>query len=616
GLHTVAILVITPCLFGKDVSFSVSKYLSPLSVIAAHDGQTLYVAQGTAGAIVYVDVSSGKVTRSVPLGGELNGLALAPDGKTLYAAVGGFAGQIHIVNIASGEIESSLDVGHTPTAPAVSTDGKTLYVCQRFEDRVIAIDLTTQEIVAKVPVIREPVATAITPDGKKLFVANFLPAGRGDGDYAAATVTVIDTTEKKSCATVSLPNGSIDLRGITVSPDGQYVYVTHVLARYQMPTTHLDRGWMNTNALSILKTSDNSLLTTVLLDEVDQGAANPWGVACTADGDYLCVAHSGSHELGVIDRVALHEKIHQVSLGQKVSDASASLKDIPNDLSFVYALRRRIKLSGNGPRNLTLIGTKAYVCEYFTDSIGVVDIDPAQKPKPVSLALGPQTEMDLVRKGEMFFYDASLCFQNWQSCASCHPADGRPDALNWDLMNDGIGNPKNTKSLLLSHATPPAMASGARDSAEDAVRSGIRFIQFADRPDEDARAIDAYLKSLTPIPSPYLKKGRSSPTELSQTAKRGKQLFVRAGCASCHSGSLYTDLKSYDVGTGRDAQVGDKFDTPTLIETWRTAPYLYDGRAATMKDVVTTFNKNDRHGKTGTLTEEELDALVEYVLSL
>ncbi|MFC1762132.1 hypothetical protein ACFL6U_08630 [Planctomycetota bacterium] len=271
----------------------------------------------------------------------------------------------------------------------------------------------------------------MTPDGKKLFVANFLPAGRGDGDYAAATVTVIDTTEKKSCATVTLPNGSIDLRGITVSPDGQYVYVTHVLARYQMPTTHLDRGWMNTNALSILKTSDNSLLTTVLLDEVDQGVANPWGVACTADGDYLCVAHSGSHELSVIDRVTLHKKIHQVSLGQKVSDA-----------------------------------------------------------------------------------------------------------LNWDLMNDGIGNPKNTKSLLLSHATPPAMAGGARNSAEDAVRSGIRFIQFAHRPDEDARAIDAYLKSLTPIPSPYLVKGRSSPTELSQTARRGKQLFVRAGCASCHPGSL------------------------------------------------------------------------------
>ena len=52
----------------------------------------------------------------------------------------------------------------------------------------------------------------------------------------------------------------------------------------------------------------------------------------------------------------------------------------------------------------------------------------------------------------------------------------RPDALNWDLLNDGIGNPKNTLSLLLSHQTPPVMITGVRASAEDAVRAGIKYI--------------------------------------------------------------------------------------------------------------------------------------------
>ncbi len=255
-----------------------SKYLSPLSLIATKDGKALYVAQTTAWSIACLDVASGNVTKTIPIGAELNGLAISSDEKKLYAAAGAFDGGIYIVDIESGRIESNIRTGHTPTAPVVSTDGKTLYVCKRFDDSVIAIDLTTKKIISEIPVVREPVAMTITPDGKKLFVANLLPAGRVDGDFAAATVTVIDTAEKKNIATVTLPNGSIDLRGVTVSPDGKYVYVSHILARYQLPTTQLERGWMNTNAMTIVDAADNTMLTTVLLDDVDLGAANPWGL--------------------------------------------------------------------------------------------------------------------------------------------------------------------------------------------------------------------------------------------------------------------------------------------------------------------------------------------------
>lgn len=592
-----------------------SKYLSPLSIIAADDGKTLYVAQVTAWSIAYVDIESGKVTKTVPIGADLNGLAISPDGKKLYVAAGAFNGKICIIDIETGKVKSTIKVGHSPIAPVVSLDGKTLYVCKRFNDNVLAIDLVSRKIIAEMPVIREPVAAVMTPDGKKLFVANFLPAGRVDGDFAAAAVTVIDTAENKTIATVTLPNGSIDLRGIIVSPDGKYVYVSHILARYQLPTTQLERGWMNTNAMTIVNTSDNTKLTTVLLDDVDLGAANPWGLDCTADGKYLCVAHSGTHEVSVIDRIAMHEKIDKVSKGQKVSDVSSKLEDIPNDLSFLVGIRKRIKLAGNGPRNLTMIGTKAYVCEYFTDSIGVVDIDPEIRPNAKSIALGPKVEMDVVRKGEMFFYDASLCFQKWQSCASCHPGDARPDALNWDLLNDGMGNPKNTKSLLFAHVTPPSMITGIRENAEVAVRAGIRFIQFAVRPEADAVAIDEYLKSLKPMPGPHLVNKRGKPV-LSKAAERGKKIFTSSGCITCHAEPMFTDMNKYDVGTGKGREEGLEFDTPILIEVWRSAPYLHDGRAATMKDVLTEFNPNDRHGLTSGLSEKEIDELAEYIMSL
>jgi cytochrome c peroxidase len=220
--------------------------------------------------------------------------------------------------------------------------------------------------------------------------------------------------------------------------------------------------------------------------------------------------------------------------------------------------------------------------------------------------------MSAARKGEFYFHDATICLEGWQSCSSCHPGDARADGLNWDLPNDGLGNPKNTKSLLLAHKTPPVMFLGVRANAEAAVRSGIEFILFTNQPESVATSIDEYLKSLKPVPSPHLVHGK-----LSDAAKRGEKLFSQAGCADCHVPGLYTDLHFHDVGT-RAAydRPADKFYTPTLIEVWRTAPYLHDGSAATLRDVVKTCNLHDEHGETSKLSQQEIDDLCEYVLSL
>ena len=60
----------------------------------------------------------------------------------------------------------------------------------------------------------------------------------------------------------------------------------------------------------------------------------------------------------------------------------------------------------------------------------------------------------------------------------------------------------------------------------------------------------------------------------------------------------------------------NSFDTPTLLEMYRTGPYLHDGRAATLQEVLTTFNKQDKHGVTSKLSPEEIDDLVAFLMSL
>ena len=584
-------------------------YRSPDALAASPDGATLYVAEYTGDAVAVVNLADGTVARRISLPCTQGGLALSSDGKTLFVPGTTPEGCVRMVDAATGAAQGAVAVGHTPVAPVLSPDGATLYVCNRFNNDVSVVDVAGKAELARIPVLREPVAAAVTPDGKTLVVVNLLPAGAADGDFTAAAVSLVDTASKSVAATVTLPNGSSSLHGVCVSPDGKYAYVAHILSRYQLPTTQLERGWMNTNALSVIDTEQKKLVNTVLLDDVDLGAANPWAVVCTADGKSLCVSHAGTHEVSVIDRAALHAKLDKVAAGERVSEVSASAEDVPNDLSFLVGLRRRVKLAGNGPRALAVTGTTVHAANYFSDSIDSFDLAAEGAVKIRTAALGAGGAETPERTGEKFFHDADLCFQHWQSCASCHP-DARVDGLNWDLLNDGIGNPKNTKSMLLSHQTPPSMSLGIRDSAEKAVRSGIKFIQFAVRPEADAEAIDAYLKALKPVPSPKLVKG-----ELSEQAKRGAAVFEKAGCAACHPKPLFTDLKEYEIGTAKGLDKGKPADTPTLIEVWRTAPYLHDGSAATIEDIFKKFNPGDQHGTTSALTPEELSDLVGYVLS-
>ena len=42
------------------------------------------------------------------------------------------------------------------------------------------------------------------------------------------------------------------IRQTAVSPDGKWAYAVHTVGRTTLPATQLDRGWVNTNALSII----------------------------------------------------------------------------------------------------------------------------------------------------------------------------------------------------------------------------------------------------------------------------------------------------------------------------------------------------------------------------
>ncbi len=515
---------------------------------------------------------------------------IATSGDYAYITTFSTIGKVHFLNLTTGEIETDVVTGSGANTPLLSPDGNLLYVLNQFHNSVAKIDINRKQVTATVNVLREPRCAVIDNKGKYLFVANFLPAMSADLDTVAAFVSVIDLESFTKVRDIELSNGSNALRGISLSPDGKYVFVTHNLGRFQVPANQLQQGWMNTSAMSIIDIETLEKAGTVLLDEPERGAAGIWGINCT--DDKIVVTHSGTHEISVIDYPAFLEKFEK----------HPNRKSLDYDLSFMYGIRKRIPLTGNGPQDFVISGDKAIIPTYFSDTLNIVNLADMQI---VTVAMVENRMESRVNKGEKIFNDASYCFQNWQSCNGCHPGDARTDGMNWDLMNDGIGNSKNCKSLLYSHETPPSMISGIREKAEIAVRRGFTHIQFAEIPEDLALCVDEYLMSLRPVPSPFLVNGN-----LTEKAERGKEVFEKLNCGYCHSGPYFTDMQMHRIGDNIEFEKG--WDTPALVEVWRTAPYLFDGRAATMEDVFEIH----KHGIIDLVSKKEIEELVEFVNSL
>ena len=250
------------------------------------------------------------------------------------------------------------------------------------------------------------------------------------------------------------------------------------------------------------------------------------------------------------------------------------------------------------------------------DTLTVVDtFHLADDPRP-----------EIIQRGERLFSTSrpdTNSRDNWMACASCH-MDAGFDGKTW---LGGEPGPRNTPTLRGIGGTFPLHWSADRPDVQSFQETFTGLMAGTGLPDPELNALAAYLVSLQPKPSPM----RHRDGSLTPQAVQGAAVFRQASCSACHTPSAearFTDRQLHDVGTGepfyehpsRPGSVpeafGPAFDTPSLRELWLTAPYLHDGRAPTLRDVLTTFNKDGLHGMTSALSEEELSALEAFLLSL
>lgn len=290
----------------------------------------------------------------------------------------------------------------------------------------------------------------------------------------------------------------------------------------------------------------------------------------------------------------------------------------PADASGIAFPNVAVTNTGRGPRGLALLDTTEMWTHTFL-SRGVQDIDYGLLREearaeirgnttaipvdalPIAREIAPQVLTDDQQIGAGLFYSAADATMGAAgvSCSTCH-FEGRTDGLTWALMN----GERQTPSLAgnVSATAPVTWTNDVPTVAEEA-QFTASFRMGSQLGDTHAGAIESFVDFVRLPDLPEV-------TDTEAIA-RGKAVFERedVGCATCHTGDAFTDNAHHDL-YGLEA-----VNTPTLLGIAATAPYLHDGSAQTLRDVLIR-SRDGRMGDTSMLSDAELNDLETYLQSL
>ncbi len=254
---------------------------------------------------------------------------------------------------------------------------------------------------------------------------------------------------------------------------------------------------------------------------------------------------------------------------------------------------------------------------------------PPAVPYPAGNTRTPARE----QLGRALFFDPRLSGSGAMSCATCHnpglswgdglplaigdgqqPLDRRtPTILNlawapalfWDgraesLEEQALGPIGSTKEMNLDLADMVARLRGI-EGYRDLFAAAYPGEPIA--PETVAKALATFQRGVVSGQAPFDRWIAGDERAISGAAVRGFVLFnEKARCSTCHTGWRFTDDGFYDIGVadddiGRGKVLPDialahfAFKTPTLRNVATRAPYLHNGSAATLEDVIELYDR-------------------------
>jgi YVTN family beta-propeller protein len=546
-------------------------------------------------------------------------VTVSPGGERAYVANFG-SDTLSVLDLDSLSVIQTLSTGDRPAGVLASPDGRFVAVSEMGEDRVRFLDAASLDTLTSHAVADRPYGLAFTPDSQRLLVSHLLSGSvtvLNVQPYVAYFPQIVlgspasPETRSRSFsqpaqAQISTWPNVAPAPAVLVNAAGSRAYLPQTMANGLGLNTQFDTSVFPKVSVINLQTDTHQTSEHISLPETDRPVGLPWDAVLAKGDDELWVVNAASNDISVID----------------IRNPS-------------FPKRRANILVGDNPRGIVISsnGETAYVNNTLAGTISVIDTNTYTVTHVITATTLPLPPA-LLNGKRLYFSSArsDLAQARWISCNTCH-IEGEQDGRTWKLQYLGEVPPgeqpvitRNTTSLLGMIETYPLRWSAEWDESADSEFS-VRFEQFGlglingdmhptlGAPNQgrsyDLDCLAQYIDSLaTPAHS----------QSLNDAAQRGKAIFEseQTQCSDCHPAPLYTDLQVHDVGTaaGPGEWFGPLIDTPTLRFLYDSAPYLHNGSATTLYELVTAANPQDKHGKTSHLTKEELWDLVSYLLAL
>lgn len=272
--------------------------------------------------------------------------------------------------------------------------------------------------------------------------------------------------------------------------------------------------------------------------------------------------------------------------------------------------------------------------------------------------------------GKTLFFDPILSADRKISCASCHkPEFAFADTTAFSKGINGLLTSRNTPSAMNVADRPYLFWDGRSPTLEDQVlhpianpsemgfnvgkvikrlESSAFYVQsfqmiYNQKPTAEllGKAIAAFERSLETGDTPFDRFLRGDSTAVSQSAMRGRKLFIgKANCFDCHFSPDFTGDEFKNIGLFNGKEFNDSgrykvsknladigaFKVPGLRNVALTAPYMHNGTFASLRQVVEYYNNpsvfvqnaigTDELIKPLQLTEQEKSDLVAFLESL
>lgn len=566
-------------------------------------GDRLAVVDADEAVLAVIDAKANKLARRIDIPGKPQCVSWLGASNHLAATVYD-ADAVQIVDATTGATIANIAVGNEPYGVITDRAGRRIWVTLDYPGEVVEIDVKSRRVSRRLHVEPFLRGIALSSSEDTLFITGF-----HTGRLHAISIDKWYVTSMWD----GQPSDNL-CRSVVVNPKGSKAYLSHIRSRTHV--VHARGAIVPFLGVCDLMPNAEVRRRGIALDTYNgvYVTANPWESAVSPDGSKLVTVYAGTDDMNV---------------SELLDDGYREIK------------RQTIAQVGRNPRAVRFSPDGASVFVYEAIDFAVSAYDASTMKRTASMSLGAPTRSSEWRRGKELFNSAKPPMSNarWVSCSSCHP-DGQADGRTWQNP-EGL---RRTPSLAGLAHTHPLHWSADRDEVQDfeytirgPLMGGTGLFRGRIKPKEghaaveldqplagksaDLDALAVYANSFGFTLSPYA----AGPGELTPAAERGKKHFFnsKTQCATCHSGPYYTDSRLekpyhlHDVGTGEpDDRMGPKYDTPTLLGTYRNRAWLHHGMATSLDELLTKFNPRDQHGTTSHLSNSERADLIEFLKSL